>query len=74
MNYINDKQSKRIDELFRLLMIPDLSGSCWYLKQIYLEESKNVPNEYELITIVFVDKIDKIMLKFIDINGNEVRG
>jgi hypothetical protein len=73
MYYTNDRQTKRIDELIRLLMIPDLTGSCWYLKQIYFVPHPNNPNEINIIRLVFVDKVDLIMFRSIDSNGDDIR-
>jgi hypothetical protein len=73
MFFTNDKQSKRIDELIRLLMIPDSSGSCWYLKQIYFVPSTNNDDEFSIIRLVFVDKGDLIMFRSIDIDGQDIR-
>lgn len=73
MFYTNDKQTKRLDELIRLLMIPDASGSAWFLKQIYFEISKVDSNEFSEITLVFIDKSYQIMFRSIDKNGNEIR-
>lgn len=70
MFHLNDKQSKIIDELFRLLMIPDLSGSCWYLKQAYFTPCESNKGEFSKIVMVFVDKKELIMSRSIDINGN----
>lgn len=72
MFHLNDKQSKIIGELIRLLMIPDLSGNCWCLKQMYFLPSDSNPGKFSKITLVYSDKIEgnTLYLKSIDINGN----
>jgi hypothetical protein len=70
----NNKQTQTINELFRMLMTPDLSDDYWILKQIYFTPSVINPEEFEKITLVFFDNKTKTMLflKSIDANGNIV--
>jgi hypothetical protein len=70
MYFTNDKQSKMIDELFRLFMTPDLAKDCWYIKQIYFIPSTTKISEFSKITFVLIDKKESIMSKSINIEGN----
>jgi hypothetical protein len=73
MFHTNDRQSKRIDELIRLLMIPDLTGNCWFLKQIYFVPNPDTSGDIIIIRLVFVDKVDLIMFRSIDDSGKDIR-
>jgi hypothetical protein len=70
MQYFNNKQSKTIDELIQLYMLPDLAGDRWILKQVFLVPSKTQQEEFSLITICFIDKTNLVMFKYIDLDGN----
>ena len=70
---LNNKQSKRLDELIQTMFISDLTGERWFLKGIFFTPSKDIDNQFEIVKIVFVDKKVNFLTLSIDINGNILR-
>jgi hypothetical protein len=70
MQYFNNKQSRTIDELIQLHLVPDQAGDRWILKQVFLVNSTKNPDQFSLIILSLIDKTNFIVFKYIDFDGN----
>ncbi|NJK71742.1 MAG: hypothetical protein HC932_05925 [Thermales bacterium] len=70
LRYTNNEQTKTIDELIQLHLIPDMAGDRWILKQIFFIENPKNSEEFNMIILCFIDKTNLIIYKHIDANGS----